>query len=141
MAEARDRHYHKPPKYIVIEPEDTTARTGNLQQTNTNGYKLQEDRSDIAAAQRIVDEWGEKLLVYSPDRSYQDLIKSLQGQFTYRLDTNYAKIDRIEHSEIENFKRRVLSTVYHGKTIGTWARLLSGHGDLDTLESELKSLL
>lgn len=41
VAEARDNHYHNPPDYLVIEPEDTTSRTRNLQQTNTNGYKFQ----------------------------------------------------------------------------------------------------
>ena len=38
VAEARDRHYHRPPDYLVFEPEDTKERTANLQQTNTNGY-------------------------------------------------------------------------------------------------------
>src|ERR1017187_2752672 len=41
VAAARDNHYHNPPDYLVLEPEDTTARTRNLQQTNTNGYKWQ----------------------------------------------------------------------------------------------------
>ena len=41
VAAARDNHYHNPPDYLVMEPEDTTARTRNLQQTNTNGYKWQ----------------------------------------------------------------------------------------------------
>jgi hypothetical protein len=27
VAESRDNHYHNPPDYLVIEPEDTTART------------------------------------------------------------------------------------------------------------------
>ncbi len=39
IAEARDQHYHKPPDYLVVEPEDTSRRTKNLRQTNTNGYK------------------------------------------------------------------------------------------------------
>ena len=34
LATARDAHYHNPPDYVVIEPQDTTARTANLQQTN-----------------------------------------------------------------------------------------------------------
>ena len=41
VAQSRDNHYHNPPEYIVLEPEDTKARTRNLQQTNTNGFKLQ----------------------------------------------------------------------------------------------------
>ena len=141
VAEARDKHYHKPPKYIVIEPEDTTERTGNLQQTNTNGYKFQEDKSDLLVAQKIVDSWDEELLNYSPEKDYQDLIKSLQAQFTYRLDTNYAKIDRIEHTDIEAFKHRVLTTEFQGKQIGKWARLLSGNTSDATLKLELERLL
>ncbi|MFA4845491.1 MAG: hypothetical protein WC654_02950, partial [Patescibacteria group bacterium] len=41
LALARDKHYHNPPDYLVFEPEDTSLRTANLQQTNTNGYKFQ----------------------------------------------------------------------------------------------------
>ena len=37
VAQARDLHYHRPPDYLVFEPEDTSDRTSNLQQTNTNG--------------------------------------------------------------------------------------------------------
>lgn len=140
VAEARDRHYHKPPKYIVVEPEDTTNRTGNLQQTNTNGYKFQEERGDLMEAQRIVDSWGEGLLAYSPKKEYQDLIKSLQAQFTYRLDTNYAKIDRIEHADIERFKQSVEQSVFQEKTIKEWRQLLATT-DIDLLRQELKSLL
>ena len=44
IALARDNHYHNPPDYIVLEPEDTSRRTKNLQQTNTNG----QDRGCIA---------------------------------------------------------------------------------------------
>ena len=29
VAQARDTHYHNPPDYLVLEPEDTTARTRN----------------------------------------------------------------------------------------------------------------
>lgn len=140
VAEARDKHYHKPPKYIVVEPEDTTNRTGNLQQTNTNGYKFQEERGDLMEAQRIVDSWGEGLLTYSPKKEYQDLIKSLQAQFTYRLDTNYAKIDRIEHADIERFKQSVEQSVFQKKTIKEWRQVLATT-DMDLLRQELKSLL
>lgn len=140
VAEARDKHYHNPPQYLVIEPEDTTGRTGNLQQTNTNGYKFQAERSDIQEAQKIVDGWGEKLLEYSPKKEYQDLIKSLQSRFTYRLDTNYAKIDRIEHSGIEKFKTRVENTLFMGKTVTDWRHILTSD-DSDLLRKELESLL
>lgn len=141
VAKARDTHYHRPPSYIVLEPEDTSQRTGNLQQTNTNGYKFQEDKSDLQAAARIVRSWGTDKLIYNPDEMYQSILKELQSQFIYRLDTNYAKIDRIEHNEIENFKTLVEKTEFQGKTIKEWRRLLSGKVKDDVLVSELKKII
>lgn len=140
IAEARDTHYHNPPHYLVLEPEDTTGRTGNLQQTNTNGYKFQEERSDIQAALDFVRKLGKEFLVYKPNREYQDIVKSLQSRFTYRLDTNYAKIDRIEHPEIESFKDRVLQTLFQGKTIKEWSHILTSKDEV-LLRKELESLL
>ncbi len=141
VAKARDNHYHKPPTYIVLEPEDTSDRTGNLQQTNTNGYKFQEDKSDMQEAARVVRAWGADKLLYTPDQTYQNLIKSLQSQFIYRLDTNYAKIDRIEHEGIETFKENVLNAIFHGKTVKEWGRLLAGKVDDDTLRQELAKII
>lgn len=141
VAKARDLHYHKPPHYIVLEPEDTSERTGNLQQTNTNGFKFQEDKSNIQDAVRVVRAWGSDKLFYNPDAVYQNMLKVLQGQFVYRLDTNYAKIDRIEHEDIENFKVKVLNTVFQGKTIKEWSRLLSGKVDDATLREELLPII
>ena len=57
MAKARDDHYHNPPDYLVLEPEDTKARTRNLQQTNTNGYKFQGTAAQFQEAQKIVQAW------------------------------------------------------------------------------------
>ena len=140
VAEARDRHYHRPPDYLVFEPEDTTQRTANLQQTTTNGYKLQSDKCDAQDAIRVVDSWGENGREYSPLPDYQRLLRTLYGQFVYRLDTNYAKIDRIEHTEIEAFKSRVLNTVFNGKTIKQWSNILSSN-NAELLESALESIL
>lgn len=140
VAEARDRHYHRPPDYLVFEPEDTTQRTANLQQTNTNGYKLQSDKCNVADAIAVVESWGNDGKDYSPSPAYQQLLRSLYGQFVYRLDTNYAKIDRIEHDEIEAFKTRVLNTSFHGKTIRQWSAILASNDD-SVLESALKSIL
>lgn len=140
VAEARDRHYHRPPDYLVFEPEDTTQRTANLQQTNTNGYKLQSDKCNAQDAIRVVGSWGENGREYSPLPDYQRLLRTLYGQFVYRLDTNYAKIDRIEHTEIEAFKSRVLNTVFNGKTIKQWSNILSSN-NAELLESALESIL
>jgi len=140
VAEARDNHYHKPPDYIVFEPEDTTSRTTNLQQTNTNGYKFQTDKSDIIQANSYVDDWGEVGRVYNPSPEYQRKLRELHGQFVYRLDTNYAKIDRIKHAGIEGFKQKVLSTHFNGKTIAQWSGVLSSK-NIALVERALNSIL
>ena len=140
VAEARDLHYHKPPDYLVFEPEDNSERTANLQQTNTNGYKLQQDKCSLSAARAVVETWGETGIVYSPAPEYQRLLRTLYGQFVYRLDTNYAKIDRIEHTDIEAFKTHVLETEFHGKTIRQWSTILASNND-DVLEAALQTIL
>lgn len=140
VAEARDRHYHRPPDYLVFEPENTTQRTANLQQTDTNGYKLQSDKCNVADAIAVVEGWGANGKDYSPSPAYQQLLRSLYGQFVYRLDTNYAEIDRIEHDEIEAFKARVLNTCFHGRTIRQWSAILASNDD-SVLESALQSIL
>ena len=129
VAEARDLHYHNPPHYIIFEPEDTSERSANLQQTNTNGYKLQDDQCDLTEAVAFVDSWGESGRKYSYAPEYQRLLRTLYGKFIYRLDTNYAKIDRIGHEGIEAFKSSVLSTDFNGKTIKQWSAILASKND------------
>jgi len=131
VAKARDDHYHNPPDYLVLEPEDTTQRTVNLQQTNTNGYKFQGTKSQFRTAQELVASWGEGAGAYSPTPEYQRHIRLLIEQFPYRLDTNFAKMDRISHEGIEEFKARVLSTDYKGMTIAEWSRLFSRGTETD----------
>jgi hypothetical protein len=92
LAIARDIHYHNPPDYLVVEPEDTTTRTANLQQTNTNGYKFQGVPEELAEAEEEVKKWGKDGKIYSPEPQYQKQIKELMGRYSYRLDTNFAKI-------------------------------------------------
>lgn len=125
VAESRDNHYHNPPDYLVLEPEDTTARTRNLQQTNTNGLKWQGTPKQFAEAQRIVKSWGRGGKKYKPTADYQAKLRQLVNRFPYRLDTNFAKIDRIVHSGIEGFKKRVYGTTIHGLTVAQWNHLLS----------------
>ena len=125
VAKARDDHYHNPPDYLVLEPEDTTSRTANLQQTNTNGYKFQGTPTQFADAQKVVQGWGPAGPTYLPTPEYQLRLRELIARFPYRLDTNFAKMDRIVHPEIEKFKTRVHGSTFHGKTIGAWNRLLS----------------
>ena len=129
VAEARDRHYHNPPDYLVIEPGDTAQRTRNLRQTNTSGHKWQasknakEEAGKLTAAREVIAAWGEGGGVYRPDRDYQDQVRQLRTRFDYRLDTNYGKMDRVVHAGIEDFKGRVMSTAVEGRTVADWLRL------------------
>lgn len=129
VAKARDDHYHRPPDYLVLEPGDTTSRTSNLQQTNTNGYKFQGTAAQFSAAQTLVQSWGQHHAAYQPTAAYQALLRELMARFPYRLDTNFAKMDRIVHSDIEAFKQRVYGRPFHGQTIRAWHRLLSSDDD------------
>jgi len=140
VAKARDDHYHKPPDYLVLEPEDTTSRTSNLQQTNTNGYKFQGTPAQFEEAKELVTRWGDGKRTYLPTPEYQALVRELLGRYTYRLDTNFAKMDRIVHPEIEAFKKKIYGTELHGKTIGAWNRLLS-QGSEDVIRQELAERL
>lgn len=121
LAEARDAHYHRPPHYLVFEPEDTRARTANLQQTNTNGYVFQGSVDELAEAARVVDSWGDIGQIYDASPSYQSRLHRLRNRYTYRLDTNFAKMDRIQHQGLEDFKAHILSIELFGYTLQQWS--------------------
>lgn len=125
VAKARDDHYHNPPDYLVLEPEDTKERTRNLQQTNTNGYKFQGTAAQFGKALKIVESWGVGGKKYKPTRDYQQRIRGLTSKFKYRLDTNYAKMDRVAHPGIEEFKTRVCDTNVNGMTVAVWTKLFA----------------
>jgi hypothetical protein len=140
VAKARDEHYHNPPDYLVLEPEDTRQRTRNLQQTNTNGFKWQGTAEQFKEAKKMVAAWGADGRVYKPTGEYQVKLRELIARYPYRLDTNFAKMDRIGHADIETFKTRVLGTEYVGATVEEWARVLCGDNDAEikeALESKL----
>ncbi len=126
VAKARDDHYHSPPDYLVLEPEDTSERKSNLRQTNTNGLKWQGTPDQLEEAVHLVDSWGTAGRTYLPTLEYQARLRELTRRFSYRLDTNFAKIDRIAHPDIEAFKARVLSTEMRGRTVCQWRRLFGG---------------
>jgi hypothetical protein len=134
IAEARDNHYHNPPDYLVLEPEDTTDRTSNLQQTNTNGYKFQGDENAFNQAKEMINSMDNFSYVYESSHEYQTKVRKLFEKFKYRLDTNYAKIDRIVHPEIELFKTKVLNSNLHGNTIGNWSKLFSSGNESNLAE-------
>ena len=125
VAKSRDDHYHNPPDYLVLEPEDTKARTRNLQQTNTSGHKFQGTSDQLKVAEKIVAGWGRDGRSYKPTAEYQKLLRELTARFKYRLDTNYAKMDRIVHPGVEEFKKKVCGTTVNGLTVAAWTKLFS----------------
>lgn len=129
VAAARDNHYHNPPDYIVLEPEDTTSRTSNLQQTNTNGYKFQGTAREFQRAEKFVASWGRNGKKFKPTPDYQTKLRQLFGRWSYRLDTNFAKMDRIVHPEIEKFKTAVMNMTVHGMRVEAWRALLASEDD------------
>lgn len=140
VASARDNHYHNPPDYLVLEPEDTTHRTVNLQQTNTNGYKFQGSTEELLEAQKIVESWGIEGRTYRPDRDYQLNLRELLTRYKYRLDTNFAKMDRIVHPGIEQFKKRVFNIEVCGLTVRKWNSLLSSR-KVESIRQSLQTYL
>ncbi len=139
VAAARDLHYHNPPDYLVLEPGDTKLRTRNLQQTNTNGYKFQGTGSQLLRAAAVVRSWGRGAKEYKSTPDYQSKLRGLTSRYPFRLDTNYAKLDRIEHAEIEAFKKEIGGKQFFGMTVDEWARALAG-GDDPAIRRAVKSL-
>lgn len=129
VAKARDDHYHNPPDYLVLEPGDTSLRTQNLQQTNTAGYKWQGAAADFRKATELVRSWGPAGAKYLATQHYQAKVRELLSRYPYRLDTNFAKMDRVVHGEIEAFKSRVMAKRVHGMSIQEWKRLLASGND------------
>ena len=82
-------------------------------------------KTQFAKAERLVRSWGLKGKSYSATPEYQAKLRKLFTTVPYRLDTNFAKMDRIVHPEIEAFKNRIYHTDFHGMTIGQWNRLLA----------------
>lgn len=128
IAKARDSHYHNPPNYLVLEPEETSHRAQNTQQFTTTGYVLQMTSSPecLAYTKELLEEKE-----YSCSSDYQKLVRQLRDKIRtecsieYRLDTNYAKMDRIGHRGINDFKEKILNTIYKGKKIKEWAKIVS----------------
>lgn len=137
---ARDLHYHNPPDYLVFEPEDTRSRTINLQQTNTNGFKFQGTKDQLMKAEKVVAKWGKNAKAFSYNLEYQQRLKTLLGMFPYRLDTNFAKMDRIRHSGLEEFKVKVLKTEIANATIQEWSRVIASEDEVKLNEFLFEAL-
>lgn len=145
VASTRDDHYSNPPDYLIIEPIDTSERSPNLQQTNACGYKFQGTEEQLQQAVKDVQKWVKKnnttnSTLIPASSQYQEMASFLMSKYPYRLDTNFAKIDRINHNDIESFKERVLNTIIYGKPLSYWSKLLS-RGDVIAIQQEMKDLL
>lgn len=143
VAQARNDHYHNPPIYLVQEPQDTSDRTANLKQRNTLGFRFQESSANKLSDANIFMQQKNMTSLYRADSLYQEDIKSLMSNFEYREDTNFAKIDRIMHSGIEDFKTHVMQLNYKGITVKQWLQLLKKvkDGDESALKMQLEKLL
>ena len=124
VAQARDGHYHNPPDYLCDEPQDTTLRTSNLQQTNVLGFKLQEqDPTRLAAVERVYATPASKRA--GPETvEGQELARQALAAATYRQDSNFAKIDRVQHGGVEEFKAAVLAKQFRGRSIAAWTKIV-----------------
>lgn len=132
LAESRDSHYHNPPEYLVEEPQDTRGRTANLQQSNVNGHKLQADESDPTLLEAARSRFAGRNHPPPHLPSEQRVVSELRRDLVYRLETNFAKIDRVANKDVERFKREILTSTYLGRTIAQWKALfvhLNGKDD------------
>jgi hypothetical protein len=122
VARVRDEHYHQPIDYLVAEPGDTGERTRNLQQANVTGFRLQTTDPKSLTAGRIL--LGDR--AWEPPYTEQSRVitEHLLNTLTYREETNFGKLDRIDHPQIEAFKARILATDYRGRTVASCTQVL-----------------
>ena len=71
------------------------------------------------------NEIAEKLSVakvYNPNDFKKH--NQLRSELPYRLDTNFAKIDRINNQKVEKFKNKTLAMSIKGKKLSEWRKFL-----------------
>jgi hypothetical protein len=122
VAQSRDNHYYNPSKYLLEEPVNTENRTRNLQQRNVNGYRLQEDDKMVLGKANEIAEKLSVAKVYNPNDFKKH--NQLRSALPYRLDTNFAKIDRINNQKVEKFKNKTLAMSIKGKKLSEWRKFL-----------------
>lgn len=127
LAQARDAHYHDPPHYLVAKPEDTSDRGAQLQQTNVEGFVLQSMSDEVRTdAERFVARMGREPDPHHPDTSA--LVRYLMERARYRRDSNFSKIDRVRHPQVESFKTSIQGRAHAGLPLTAWRRILEGLG-------------
>jgi hypothetical protein len=123
LAKVRDEHYHRPIRYLVVEPGDTADRAANLQQANVSGLLLQTQDERLLRRAELVAQ-GDWEPPYT-ERS-RAITETLLGMLSYRSETNFAKLDRIDHEGVERFKAKVLAISHLGRTLAEWTAVLAG---------------
>ncbi len=126
---SRDNHYHNPPDYVVMEPGETDSRTVNLQQSVVGGHKFQGSAADFSKAKVMANKLGLVRGSYSTSPAYQAKLRKLVSAFDYRVDTNFAKIDRVGNVSLEAFKDKVQRIKIDGRTVKQWAKVFQDDGD------------
>ncbi|MBC6806086.1 hypothetical protein CRD17_02510 [Corynebacterium sp. LK30] len=122
LASSRDTHYYNPPNYLVIEPTDTSERTINLRQSNVNGYALQKETSDSSQVEAALKK---KYFIDEPhSERAQSEAEVLRNKLSYRLDTNFAKIDRLKNVDVMEFKDAINSSIYLKYTVREWKQII-----------------
>lgn len=124
LAKSRDNHYFNPPSYLVVEPENTSDRTKNLQQRNVNGFKSQNWNDEQAKkALKFLESSNIISHNYQLTNNIQNGIKYLLHHFDYREETNFAKINRIKNPSVKEFKENIMAKTIHGKPISYWSHI------------------
>lgn len=127
VAKVRDAKYHNPPAYLVSPPDDNEGRIASMLLRNVEGYVLQPSNTaaDLAKVKVIQDALTNVADLGKPhDQNTAELTRHLRANLNYRLDTNFAKVDRIDHPAIEAFKERNLQREHMGRTFKEWQQVL-----------------
>jgi hypothetical protein len=137
VAQSRDDKYHEPPDYLVIEPEDTSNRTRNLQQSNVRGHKIQEnDPEVIQEAEQMVADLSLDANSYDPSFDYHRRLKRLYSAFSYRQESNFAKLSRLGYGPLDRFEKNTMDMIYKGRSVKDW-RSKTKDGDRDAVQELL----
>lgn len=132
VARVRDSKYHRPPQYLVLEPETVSTRVGHAQ-NHSVGYFFRGSPEEFEKAKADIDSSVGALTFTSS--KYQNRLRELVKKHPYALDTNFAKFDRLEHESLREFKRHMLSKILHGRSVEEWREgvLAGADGILDDI--------
>lgn len=138
LAISRDSHYYQPPHYLLIEPGDTINRTKNLQQRNVEGYVQQEWAKNMEKdALTLLKNSGISLDDYKINPTTIAVMQKLRADFPYRLDTNFAKINRIENQGVNDFKKKIFSEIMFGHPISYWTKITKNEKVIESYYEKL----